>query len=473
MAQSAIAGPVSLRLTSEMAADLEVHLFPGDGDEHGAVIGAAVVETSDGCRLLGRRLFLAEDGVDYVPGTYGYRMLTADFVRRCAVACSDDGLAYLAVHNHLGSETVAFSHTDMASHQRSYPALVDILDGPPVGGLVFARRAVAGDIWISTDHRRELDRAVIIGRSQTSWYPSVRKSVSADSQYDRQVRLFGDRGQEILTSQKVAIIGAGGAGSLINEYLARLGVGHLVVVDYDRLDETNYPRVVGARQSDLRPWPNWGPFSHLFQRHPAYKVAISERVAREASKNIRYEGIVGNVTEPNVAERLLDCDAIFLAADSMQARLAVNAVCHQYLIPTWQVGARLVNDSSGRIEDVFSVLRHLVPGQSCLWCNGLINRTRLAEEAASPGQRAAQQYVEGVPAPSVISLNAVACAHAVDQYLFTTLGLQEMPSAVHWIKYRAGEPYTTVELPRRNPGCPECQGRLGAGKLKSLPVRDP
>ena len=32
----------------------------------------------------------------------------------------------------------------------------------------------------------------------------------------------------------------------------------------------------------------------------------------------------------------------------MQARLVVNAVCHQYLIPTWQVGAKVqVNDSTG------------------------------------------------------------------------------------------------------------------------------
>ena len=471
MAKKPIAGRVSLRLTSELAAALEKHLFPGDGDEHGAVIGAAVVEVTNGYRLLGRRLFLAEDGVDYIPGTFGYRMLTADFVRRCVLACADEGLAYLAVHNHFGSDTVEFSDTDIASHKRGYPALLDILDGPPVGGLVFARKSVAGDIWMSAEQQRELSYTAIVGRSQALWYPSLSRPANADPLYDRQVRLFGDRGQEILASQKVGIIGAGGAGSLINEYLARLGVGHLIVVDYDRLDETNFPRVVGARRRDLGAGSRWVPIPKLVRRGPAYKVAISERVAREANPNVEYEAIVGDVTEPKVVERLLDCDSIFLAADSMQARLVVNAICHQYLIPTWQVGARVVNDPTGRIEDVFSVVRHLVPGQSCLWCNGLINRTRLAEEAASPEQRAAQQYVEGVPAPSVITLNAVACAHAVDQFLFSTLGLQEMSFDVHWMKYRAAEPYTTVELPRRNPGCSECQGRLGAGMLKSLPVQ--
>ena len=422
-------------------------------------------------RLLGQCLFLAEDGADYVPGIYGYRMLTADFVRRCAVACADKGLTYLAVHNHLGNDTVAFSCTDIASHRRGYPALIDIMDGPPVGGLVFARQAVAGDIWLSVDRQTELDCAVVVGRSQKLLYPSPRRPRDADPQYDRQVRLFGDRGQEILANQKVAVVGAGGAGSIINEYLARLGVGHLIVIDYDRLEGSNYPRVVGSRPRDLYPWPRWRPLARLLGRRPSYKVSIAERVAREANPNIRYEAIVGSVIETAVAERLIDCDAIFLAADTMQARLLVNAICHQYLVPTWQVGARVVNDQAGTIQDVFSAVRHLVPGQSCLWCNGLINRTRLAEEAASPEQRAAQQYVEGVTAPSVISLNAVACAHAVDQYLFTTLGLPELPEAVHWMKYRATDPYTTVEVPRRNPGCSECRRRLGAGRLKPLPVQ--
>ena len=436
------------------------------------MIGAAVVETDSGYRLLGRRLSLAADGVEYVPGDRGHRMLTADFVRRCALACANEGLAYLAVHNHSGTDHVAFSATDMDSHRRGYPALVDILSGPPAGGLVFARQAVAGDIWVSADYQMKLDHAVVVGRSQTLRYPSPRRSPSAGTQYDRQVRLFGDPGQEILASQKVAVIGAGGAGSLINEYLARLGVGHLAVVDFDRLDPTNYPRVVGARPSDLNPWPRSRLLGRLLSRRRSYKVAIAERVAREANPTIRYEAIVGNVTEPVVAERLVDCDAIFLAADSMQARLVVNAVCHQYLIPTWQVGAKVVSDPlTGSIQDVFSVVRQLVPGQSCLWCNELVNPTRLAEEAASPEQRASQRYVDDVPAPSVITLNAVACAHAVDQYLFTTLELHEMPEEVHWLKYRPTTSCPTIELPRQAPDCSECQGRLGAGTLRPLPLR--
>ena len=457
-----------------MMVKLEEHLFPGDGDEHGAVIGAAVVETNRGLRLLGRRLFLAADGVDYVPGHRGDYMLTADFVRRCAVSCADEGLAYLAVHNHAGTDSVYFSDIDMASHRRGYPALLDILSGLPVGALVFARNAVAGDIWLSTDRQVQLDHAVVVGRSQDRLYPAPRRPTAPDPQYDRQVRLLGDRGQHILATQKVAVIGAGGAGSLINEYLARLGIGHLVVVDFDRLDPTNLPRVVGTRRTDLRPRCLPHALARRLREKGALKVTIARRVARQANPNIRFDPIAQDVTDPAVTEHLMDCDAVFLAADSMQARLVVNALCHQYLIPTWQVGVKVqANPTSGEINDVFSVVRQLVPGESCLWCNGLVSPARLAEEAASAIQRAAQRYVDDIAAPSVISLNAVAASHAATDYLFTSLNLQDLGQEVTWTKYRPTDPPVTIEIPRRDLACTECDGRLAAGSLQRLPTRAP
>ncbi len=87
---------------------LRGHLFPGDGDEHGAVLRCGIAHSARGTRLLVREVLLAVDGVDYVEGTRGYRRLTADFVAGALDACAEQGLAYLAVHNHAGCERVAF-----------------------------------------------------------------------------------------------------------------------------------------------------------------------------------------------------------------------------------------------------------------------------------------------------------------------------------------------------------------------------
>ena len=468
-----MSGSACLRVPADLMCELQAHLFREDGDEHGAVIGASTLETERGMRLLARRLFLAEDGIDYVPGERGYRMLTAEFVLRSVRACAHEGLAYLAVHNHPGTDRVAFSGDDMASHRRGYPALLDILGGPPAGALVFAEKAVAGDIWLSENDQIELDHAAVIGRTSWVLHPAPRQRRLTDARYDRQVRLFGDRGQDVLAEQKVGIVGAGGVGSLVNEYLARLGVGHLVVIDDDRIEDTNTSRVVGTRTSDWK--HRWIP-ARVTRRlgwKPTLKIKIAERVAKEANPDIRFDAVAADIVEAHAADRLADCDAVFLAADTMRARHVVNAICHRYVIPVWQVGTKVqVNDSTGDIDDVFSVARHVVPGQTCLWCSGLIDRTRLAEEAASPEQRDAQVYINEVPNPSVITLNAVAAAHAVDDYLFTTMGLTSRETRAEWIRHHPLTRYFAQLKTSSEPGCRQCYELLATGSLVPLPVRE-
>ena len=51
----------------------------------------------------------------------------------------------------------------------------------------------------------------------------------------------------------------------------------------------------------------------------------------------------------SVAVKLRDCDFIFLAADSMRGRLVVNALTHQYLIPSVQMGSERL-DRGGHVH---------------------------------------------------------------------------------------------------------------------------
>jgi tRNA A37 threonylcarbamoyladenosine dehydratase len=481
VAAQPVAFPWSLRFPADLWRDLKNHLFPGDGDEHGAVIGATVLQTSREVRLLARRLYPAIDGLDYVAGDYGYRKLTAEFVRDRVLDCRDEGLAYLAIHCHGGLDQVNFSSDDLASHERGYPALVDVLENV-VGGLVFAKNAVAGDLWLTDGHRVPLASAIIVSHPLIDLRPAIRTVSKADTQYDRQARLFGDRGQELLSNQKVAVIGAGGAGSLILELLARLGVGHIVAIDPDVVDVTNVPRIVGSSERDAVPYftdKRWPALLRTFgQRFARAKVVVARRVARNANPRVRFDAVPRSVVDESVARGLTDCDYIFLAADTMQARLIFNAIVHQYCIPGVQVGAKIPTDpDTGEVLDVFSVVRSVTPGHGCLWCNGLISTTQLQQEALSDNERRGQRYVEdhNVVAPSVITLNAVAAAHAVNDYLFDVTGLRYPDSPPHYTRYLARAGATLSELPRRDNDCIECgdgkSGRLSAGPSRSLPTR--
>jgi molybdopterin/thiamine biosynthesis adenylyltransferase len=473
-----------LVLPSSVWTPLEAHLFRDDHDEHGAVIAAGVARVGDRVRLLGRHVFLAEDGVSYVPGKRGYRMLTAEFVRDQALFCRDEKLAYLAIHNHFGADSVSFSSDDLQSHERGYPALRDVTRGQIVGAVVFAKNAAAGDLWLDSG-RAPLKVVRALGANIVETYPRVpARPNGAGVEFDRQARLFGDRGQALLARQRVGIIGLGGVGSLVAEYLSRLGVGVLVLVDPDRLEPSNLPRVVGSSRRDAM-LPLTGPGAPAGVRKRAARVAklkvdIANREARRSRCDIEIVRHPKSVTGDDVARDLAACDYLFLAADSMQARLVFNALVHQFLIPGTQLGAKVPVDlKTGEVGRVFSVVRPIMPGETCLSCNGLISASKLQEEALTPEERRAQRYVDepDIPAPSVITLNAVAAAHGVNDYLFRLTGLRDARLKEEFVYYEPRTGSSRIEEPRRDHDCLECgeiaASRFARGDLASLPTEEP
>lgn len=473
----------SLTIPESLFEPLERHLFPGDGDEHGAVMVAGLHKLADGSvRLLARDVFLAEDRVDYVPGKRGYRMLKAQFIQRHIMNFRDERLVYLAIHNHGGTGCVGFSSDDLSSHERGYPALLDISRSNAVGALVFAKGAVAGDIWLPDGSRVVLDRAEIIGRRRRIIRPApIACAAGADPRYDRQTRLFGDAGQAILGGARVAIIGLGGVGSLVAEYLARLGVGTFVLIDPDRLDPSNIPRVVGARHSDV--WwrlsssaaPAW--LRRFALERATRKVDIARRVIRQANPAARIEVMARNILDPVSAANVMECDYIFLAADEMRARLLVNAIVQQYLVPGVQIGSKISVGSEGTLTDIFSVVRPLRPAMNCMWCNQLINPAKLADEAKTGKERKGQRYVddEAVVAPSVITLNAVGAAHACDDFMHFMTGLTHPGLSLDYARYDGRTRTMSLSTPRTDMDCSECGcapgARLGHGETgPDLPV---
>ena len=475
MDEELIMKPWRLTISSGLNKKLQGHLFPGDGDEHGAVILAGACASERGLRLIARELHLAKDGVDYVPGKRGYRMLKAEFIQSRILRARDKRLAYLAIHNHGGTDSVEFSKPDMASHERGYPALLDIARGMPVGALVFARSAVAGDLWFPGCRRAPLSQATIIGHRRQLLFPMPEKRVATVGMYDRQSRLFGDAGQELLRRTRVGIIGLGGAGSILAELLGRLGVGEFVLTDPDHAEKTNLPRLIGARCHDAI-LPAWLP-RVVAIRLQSKKVRMAARNIRCANPKARIEALARDFLDDDVAACFTDCDFLFLAADTMGARLLFNAIVHQYGIPGIQVGAKIPVDKNGEVGNVFCVSRMVTPEHGCLWCNGLINASRLQDEAVPEANRRGYAYVDDpdVAAPSVVTMNAVACAHAADDFLFHLTGLRNENAEAGWFRWNSRRAVVGYDMPRRDADCVECSSteysRLGMGDNAALPTR--
>jgi len=365
---------------------------------------------------------------------------------------------------------VDFSADDLNSHARGYPALLDITNGGPVGALVFAHNAVAGRIW-TRDGIFPLTSFTVVGQNILRLYPAPQNNpVAFNPIYDRQARIFGKAGQQLLRKAKVGIIGLGGAGALINEWLAHLGVGEIVGVDFDKVDPSNQPRIPGSTLRDAQVFfstSSWKSLQRLGRWLAKYKVHVARRVATKANPHVRYQAIVGNITQREVALMLKDVDYLFLCADSAQSRLVFNALVYQYLLPGIQVGSKVfVVKATGAIGDIFTATRPVLPfaGGGCLLCNDLISAARLQEEALSEEERQRQTYVDeaSVAAPSVITLNAVACAPAANEFLNSFFGLHRPQARKGYLmNFSREREWRTVEC-RAEETCLHCGASKGS-----------
>lgn len=347
----------------------------------------------------------------------------------------------IPVHNHGGFDRVRFSDVDLDSHERGYPTLVQFT-GNPVMALVLTRGAAAGDIWLPDGTRAELAELVVPGASVLRLRSVPAAISSSDDRWDRQARVYGDAGQDIFGAMRVAVVGLGGAGSMITEFLARLGVGHLVLIDPQDVDGTNLPRLVAAEPSDIG----------------VAKVVVAARNARRANPGIAVDQLIKEVHDPAVLAALRECDYIFLAADSNSARHFVNQIVEEFLIPGIQVGVKVPVNDDGVVGRIHLAVRPLIPGVGCLWCNQLIDATELAIDLQPEEVRVGARYVDDVPAPSVIALNALAVAEAVNRFMMgmTGLLLDEDPSyAVAFPRERD----TQIHVQRRDTNCRFCGDR--------------
>ncbi|HHY92643.1 MAG TPA: tRNA threonylcarbamoyladenosine dehydratase [Firmicutes bacterium] len=129
-------------------------------------------------------------------------------------------------------------------------------------------------------------------------------------QFSRTALLIGDTGLACLAAARVAVFGIGGVGSYAVEALARAGVGHLVLVDHDRVAKSNLNRQLEA---------TWDTLGRL-------KVeAMAERIHR-----INPEADVETLPtfyNTETAEKLVrqDFDYILDAMDTLSAK--VDLIC--------------------------------------------------------------------------------------------------------------------------------------------------
>jgi len=165
--------------------------------------------------------------------------------------------------------------------------------------------------------------------------------------YSRQMMLpeIDARGQQKLAEARVLIIGIGGLGSSASMYLAAGGVGHLVLVDYDKVDLSNLQRQIVHSTADIgRP-----------------KVESARATLAALNPEITITTINHMLDEKELEREAAAADVVIDASDNFNTRFAINSASVKTRTP-------LVSAAAIRFEAQISVFNPTHPDSPCYQC---------------------------------------------------------------------------------------------------------
>jgi len=246
-----------------------------------------------------------------------------------------------------------------------------------------------------------------------------------DEQLDRYARHIvlkevGGEGQRRLLESRIAVIGAGGIGSPLIQYLAAAGVGRLRIIDDDQIALSNLQRQVLFGTAD----------------EGRLKVEVARDSVARLNPDVAVEMRPERLDGDNAQALLAGMDLVVDGSDSFATRLAVADAAFALRIP-------LVSASIGQFEGQLAVYRGWEADKPCYRC-------LVGSNPGLPEQSCAEQGVLGALAGVMGSLAAVEAIRIVTGFGEDSAGKLLIADALT-LRFR------TVKL-AKDPGCGACRG---------------
>ncbi len=135
--------------------------------------------------------------------------------------------------------------------------------------------------------------------------------------YARSIGTTTIDGQIKLLEARVAVIGAGGLGGTIIEFLARMGIGYLVIADGDTFSENNLNRQLLSSEKNVG----------------NNKAKVAGNRVEEVNSAVTPIIFEEYFTEENAKNILKDCDVVVDGLDNLSSRFLVWQTAKQMNIP--------------------------------------------------------------------------------------------------------------------------------------------
>lgn len=163
--------------------------------------------------------------------------------------------------------------------------------------------------------------------------------------YERQILFsgFGPDSQMKLKNASVLVVGAGGLGCPVLQYLTGAGIGTIGVVDHDIVSITNLHRQI------------LHPESHLNMNKAESAIIQLKKI----NQQMTFRSYPYLLTEENARSILKEYDFIVICVDNFETRFLINDICVEEKIPF----------CNGGIVEMHGQVMTYVPGQGpCYRC---------------------------------------------------------------------------------------------------------
>ncbi len=237
------------------------------------------------------------------------------------------------------------------------------------GQLAISGRVYWRNTWLVVTHTSSEKQAI------DTW-PGGRPPQAITYDKDRSARFmsaFGDEAYARLRRASVAVIGAGGTGSAAIEILARAGIGRLVIVDPDIIEQSNLERVHGSLPE------------HAQKKIP--KVVVARNHVHQIDPTIEVVAWEGRLPQTEVINAIVETDIALGCTDQQHSRLALSDLAFRYLVPAIDCGVVLEGDE-GRVTGQIAQFVRMLAADPCVLCREMIDPRRVAQELMSADERA-------------------------------------------------------------------------------------
>jgi molybdopterin/thiamine biosynthesis adenylyltransferase len=148
------------------------------------------------------------------------------------------------------------------------------------------------------------------------------------------MRTFSLADQATLLKAHAGVVGLGGLGGTVTEILARMGVGHLTLIDGDRFEDSNLNRQLLS--------------SIALLGHPKSEAA-RQRVD-QINPSVHCSGPAEFLSPENADDWLASCDVVVDCLDNLPARFMVEDACRRLRRP---MVSAAVAGASGHVTTIF------------------------------------------------------------------------------------------------------------------------